>query len=212
MTYNVQRRWPCPCLLGDDPSRNNTVRLQSLLIGTGVALSLAAPSAAAQSRMSTELFVARNSALAPGSSMYGLGLTFGGGPLALRASGAAAFQSRTTDRGESIDVDAWTGEVDIVLQPDLFGAIGEILPVAPYVFGGLGQVSQVDFDGFRQRWTGVSYGAGALVPLTRSIGLTGEGRFRLPLGEALDENSTDFDSSFPRGWEYRFGLSISLGG
>lgn len=188
------------------------MRLQSLLIGTGVALSLAAPSAAAQSRMSTELFVARNSALAPGSSMYGLGLTFGGGPLALRASGAAAFQSRATDRGESIDVDAWTGEVDLVLQPDLLGAIGEILPVAPYVFGGLGQVSAVDFDGFRHRWTGVSYGAGALVPLSRSIGITGEGRFRLPLGEALDESGDSFDSSFPRGWEYRFGLSISLGG
>jgi hypothetical protein len=188
------------------------VRLTSLLIGTGVALFLAAPSAAAQSRVSTELFVARNSALAPGSSMYGVGLTFGAGPIALRASGAAAFQARTTDGGESIDVDAWTSEVDLILQPDLFGAIGEILPLAPYVFGGLGQVSQVDFDGFRQRWTGLSYGAGALVPLSRSIGLTAEGRFRLPIAEALEENSRDFESSFPRGWEYRFGLSISLGG
>ena len=188
------------------------MRLQSLLIGTGVALSLVAPSAAAQSRMSTELFIARNSNLAPGSSMYGLGLTFGGGPLALRASGAAAFQSRTTDRGESIDVDAWTGEVDLVLQPDLLGAIGEILPVAPYVFGGVGPLSAVDLVGFRQRWMGVSYGAGALVPLSRSISITGEGRFRLPLGEALDENDTTFDSSCPRGCVYRFGLSICLGG
>ena len=194
------------------PQPEDTVRLPSLLIGTGVTLFLAAPSAAAQSRVSTELFVARNSALAPGSSMYGLGLTFGGGPIALRASGAAAFQARTTDRGESIDVEAWTGEVDLVLQPDLFGAIGELLPVAPYVFGGLGQLSQVDFEGFRQRWTGVSYGAGALVPLSRSIGVTAEGRFRLPIAEALDENNSNFESSFPRGWEYRFGLSISLGG
>jgi hypothetical protein len=144
--------------------------------------------------------------------MYGLGLTFGGGPIGLRASGAAAFHSRTTSRGESIDVDAWTGEVDLVLEPGLLGAVGAVLPIAPYVFGGLGQVSQTDFDGFRQRWTGVSYGAGLLVPLTRAIGVTGEGRYRLPLAEAIDEDDETFESSFPRGWEYRFGLSISLGG
>jgi hypothetical protein len=197
---------------GCDPSRMTTVRLTSLLTGTGVILSLAAPSAAAQSRMSTELFVARNSSLAPGSSMYGLGLTFGGGPVALRASGAAAFQSTSTSRGESIEVDAWTGEVDLVLEPGLLGAVSAILPVAPYVFGGLGQVSQRDVDGYRQRWTGVSYGAGVLVPLSRAIGVTGEGRYRLPLAEALDEDETTFESSFPRGWEYRLGLSISLGG
>jgi hypothetical protein len=177
-----------------------------------VCVVLAAPSAAAQSRVSTELFVARNSALAPGSSLYGLGLTFGGGALALRASGAAAFRTRTTSRGESIDVDAWTGEVDIVLQPDLLGAMGAVLPLSPYVFGGLGQLSQTDFDGFRQRWTGVSYGAGLGVPISRAIEVRGEGRYRLPLSEALDENGSTFESSFPRGWEYRFGLSISLGG
>jgi hypothetical protein len=172
---------------------------------------LAAASAAAQSRVSTQLFLARNSALAPGSSLYGLGLTFGGAPLGLRASGAAAFRARTTSQGERIEVDAWTGEVDLVLQPDLLG-VGAALPLAPYVFGGLGQISQTDFDGFRQRWTGVSYGAGLAVPLSRAIGVTGEGRYRLPLSEALDENGATFESSFPRGWEYRFGLSISLGG
>lgn len=177
-----------------------------------MALFLAAPSAAAQSRVSTELFVARNSALAPGSSLYGLGLMFGGGPIGLRASGAAAFEARTTSSGESIEIDAWTGEVDLVLDPGLLDAIGAILPVAPYVFGGVGQVSQVDFDGFRRRWTGVSYGAGLVVPLSRSIGVTGEGRYRLPLAEALDDDGSTFETSFPRGWEYRFGLSISLGG
>jgi hypothetical protein len=144
--------------------------------------------------------------------MYGLGLTFGGGPLALRASAAAAFRSRSTADRENIDVEAWTGEVDLVLQPDLLGGIGEMLPLAPYVFGGLGQVSATDFDGFRRRWTGVSYGAGLAVPLTRAIGATAEGRYRLPLSEALDDNGSTFESSFPRGWEYRFGLSISLGG
>jgi len=188
------------------------VRLSSLLLGTGVCLALAASSATAQSRVSTELFIARNAALAPGSSLYGLGLTFGGGPIGLRASGAAAFRSRSTAQGESIDIDAWTGEVDLLLQPDLLDGFGGVLPLSPYVFGGLGQLSATDFDGFRQRWTGVSYGAGLAVPLARSLGLTAEGRYRLPLSEALDENSGSFESSFPRGWEYRFGLSISLGG
>jgi hypothetical protein len=187
------------------------VRFPSFLIGAGVTLMLAAPGASAQSGLSTELFIARNSALAPGSSLYGIGLTFGGGPLALRASGAGAFRSRSTSRGESIDVEAWTGEVDVLLQPDLLGAVGSVLPVAPYVFGGLGQISQTDFDGFRQRWTSVSYGAGVLVPLSRAFAVTGEARNRSPLAEALDEDGATFESSFPRGWEYRFGLSISLG-
>jgi hypothetical protein len=188
------------------------VRLSSLLSGTGVCLALAASTAGAQSRLSTELFVARNGALAPGSSLYGLGLTFGGGPVGLRASGAASFRSSSTAEGESIHVDAWTGEVDLVLQPGLAGAVGAALPISPYVFGGAGQLSATDFDGFRQRWTAVSYGAGLAVPLARSLGVTAEGRYRLPLSEALDEGGGTFDSSFPRGWEYRFGLSISLGG
>jgi hypothetical protein len=188
------------------------VRLASLLLGTGVCLALSASSANAQSRLSTELFLARNAALAPGSSLLGLGLTFGGGPIGLRASGAAAFRSRSTADGEDIDIDAWTGEVDLLIQPDLLGVVGSTLPVSPYVFGGLGRVSATDFDGFRQSWTGVSYGAGVVVPLARVLGVTAEGRYRLPLSEALDESSGSFESSFPRGWEYRFGLSISLGG
>jgi hypothetical protein len=167
------------------------VRVSSLLIGAGVGLVLAAPHAAAQSRLSTELFIARNAALAPGSSLYGLGLVFGG-PIALRASGAAAFHTRSTVQGESVSIDAWTGEVDLVLQPGL-GATGAVLPLAPYVFGGLGQLSATDFDGFRQRWTGVSYGAGLAVPLARSLGVTAEGRYRLPLAEAVDETGGTFE-------------------
>lgn len=188
------------------------MRLTSLVLGTGVCLALVAPSAAAQSRLSTELFVARNAALAPGSSLYGLGLTVGGSPIALRGSAAAAFRSRLTPEGESIGIDAWTGEVDLLVRPDLLGAVGGSLPLFPYVFGGLGQLSATDLDGFRQRWTSVSYGAGLMVPLARSLGVTAEGRYREPLSEALDESGGTFDSSFPRGWEYRFGLSISFGG
>lgn len=187
------------------------MRLSSLLLGMGACLVLAGPNAAAQSRLSTELFIARNGALAHGS-LFGLGLTFGGGPIGLRASGSAAFRTTSTSQGESIDVDAWTGEVDLLVQPEFLGAVGVVLPISPYVFGGLGQLSATDFDGFRQRWTGVSYGAGVAVPLARSLGVTAEGRYRLPLSEALTENGGSFESSFPRGWEYRFGLSISLGG
>ena len=187
------------------------MRLSSLLLGTGVCLALTASSADAQARLSTELFIARNSALAPGSSLYGLGLTLGGGPIGLRASGAAAFRTRSNDDGESITIDAWTGEVDLILEPGLLGAVGADLPLSPYVFGGVGQVSTTDFDGFRQRWASLSYGGGLAVPLTRALGITGEARYRLPLSEALDETEGSFDSSFPRGWEYRFGLLISLG-
>jgi hypothetical protein len=188
------------------------VRPSSLLLRAGACLLIAAPGAAAQTRMSTELFVARNSALAPGSSLYGLGLTLTRGAVGLRASGAAAFWSTSTASGESIGIDAWTGEVDVVLQPVNLGGAETLVPLAPYVFAGLGRVSQRDFDGFRQAWTGSSYGAGLAVPLTRALGVTGEGRYRVSIAEALNENRSGFESSFPRGWEYRFGLSVTLGG
>jgi hypothetical protein len=187
------------------------VRLSSFLLRTGVLLGVAASSAAAQSRLSTELFVARNGALAPGSSLYGIGLTLSGGALGLRASGAASFHSEETEAGESVTIDAWVGEVDLLLQPSILGGVGGAVALAPYVFGGIGRISQTDFDGFRQYWTGASYGAGLAVPLGRALGVSAEARYRLPLAEALDEEGERFEASFPRGWEYRFGLSITLG-
>jgi hypothetical protein len=188
------------------------MRLSVLLSWTGVCLVLAAPTAVAQSHLSTELFVARNGALADGS-LYGVGFTVSGGPLALRASGAAAFRTRSTASGETVGVDAWTGEADLVLQPSIFGNLQAGAALAPYVFGGVGRISTFGLDGFREQWAAASYGAGLLVPLNRALGITTEARYRLPLAEALDDTGTgSFDSSFPRGWEYRFGLSIRLGG
>jgi hypothetical protein len=188
------------------------VRLSSLVLRTGVLLVLAASSGAAQGRVSTELFIARNGALAPGSSLYGVGLTLSGGALGLRGSGAASFRSQSTSRGESITVDAWTGEVDLLLQPAILGGGRASVAISPYVFGGLGRISRADVDGFREYWTSASYGAGLAVPLGRALGVSAEGRYRLPLAEAVDETDSSFDSSFPRGWEYRFGLSITIGG
>jgi len=189
------------------------MRLSSLLLRTGVLLAVVAPSVAAQTRLTTELFVARNSNLAAGTPLYGLGLTVSGGPLGLRASGAMALRTESTGRTDVLRLGAWTGEVDLMLQPAILGGAGRTpFAFAPYVFGGLGRVSGIEVDGFRSIWTGASYGAGLGVPLTRALGVSAEGRYRLPLTEALDESNTSFDRSFPRGWEYRFGISISLGG
>lgn len=189
------------------------MRLSSVLFTTGVCLVLAAPTAASQGRLSADLFFARNGALVPGSSLYGLGLTLSGGALAIRASGAAAFSSRSSDEGEAVGIDAWTGEVDLLLQPAIFGGAGTVA-FSPYLFGGIGRVARNDFDGFGfdERWTAGSYGAGLALPLGRALGVNAEARYRLPLAEALDEDQSQVDSSFPRGWEYRFGLSIRLGG
>ena len=189
------------------------MRLSSLLLRTGVVVAVAASSAAAQTRLSTELFFARNSVLASGTPLYGLALGLYGGPIGLRASGALAFRTETVNRVDVVRTGAWTGEVDLILRPAVLGSEERtVFPFAPYVFGGIGRISGVEVDGFRSHWTGASYGAGLAVPLTRALGVSGEARYRLPLAEALDENNTDFDRSFPRGWEYRFGLSITLGG
>ncbi len=189
------------------------MRLSSLLVRTGVLVVVTASSAAAQARLSTELFVARNNTLSSGASLYGLGLMLSGGPLGLRASGALNLRTDSEDDVDVLRIGAWTGEVDLVLQPALLGA-AERAPIAfsPYVFGGIGRISGVEVDGSRSFWTGASYGGGVSLPLTRAMGVTGEARYRLPLTEALDESNNRFDRSFPRGWEYRFGLSFSLGG
>jgi hypothetical protein len=175
-------------------------------------LAVAASSATAQTRLSTELFFARNNTLASGTPLYGLGLGLFGGPIGLRASGALAFRTELVDRAETVKIGAWTGEVDLLLQPAVLGGDHTVFAFSPYVFGGIGRISGIEVDGSRSHWTGASYGAGVSVPLTRAIGVSGEGRYRLPLAEALDENSLGVDRSFPRGWEYRFGLSITLGG
>jgi hypothetical protein len=188
------------------------MRLSSLLFRTGVVLAVAAPSAAAQTRLSTELFVARNSALSSGSSLYGLGLTLSGGPLGIRASGSLALRSEDVDRTDVVRLGAWTGEVDLILQPAVLGGERSRVSFSPYVFGGVGRISGIEVDGFRSIWTAASYGAGLSLPLTRALGVSAEGRYRLPLTEAIDESDMGFDRSFPRGWEYRFGLSITLGG
>jgi hypothetical protein len=188
------------------------VRVSSVLLRTGVLLAVAASSAAAQTRLSTDLFFARNNTLASGTPLYGLGLGLFGGPLGLRGSGAMAFRTEVVDRAEVVKIGAWTAEVDLILQPALLGGERSVFAFAPYVFGGVGRISGIEVDGARSHWTGASYGAGVSVPLTRALGVSGEGRYRLPLAEALDENSMGIDRSFPRGWEYRFGLAISLGG
>ena len=189
------------------------MRLSSILLRAGVVLGLTATSAAAQGRLSTELFVARNSALAASTSLYGLGLTVSGGPVGLRASGALGLRAESVDETDVIRIGAWTGEVDLVLQPSILGISGRsVVAFSPYVFGGVGRISGVEVGGYRSHWTSASYGAGIGIPLTRTLGVSAEGRYRLPLAEAVDEEYTGADRSFPRGWEYRFGLSISIGG
>ncbi len=188
------------------------MRPSSVLLRTGVLLAVAASSAAAQTRVSTDLFFARNNTLASGTPLYGVGLGVFGGPIGLRASGAMAFRTEDLDGAEIVKIGAWTGEVDLLLQPALLGGGRSVFMFAPYVFGGIGRVSGIEVDGARSYWTGASYGAGVTVPLTRALGVSGEGRYRLPVAEALDENSLGVDRSFPRGWEYRLGLSITLGG
>jgi hypothetical protein len=176
-------------------------------------LLVVASSAAAQGRLSTELFFARNGALSSGTPLYGLGLTVSGGPLGLRGSGALALRTEEIDRTEVVKVGAWTAEVDLVLQPAVFGGGSRsVVGFSPYVFGGIGRISGIEVDGDRSHWTGASYGAGLALPLTAAFGVSGEARYRLPLAEAVDETGSTFDRSFPRGWEYRFGLSITLGG
>jgi cell wall-associated NlpC family hydrolase len=190
------------------------MRSAARALRTGASLSLLLPTAlAAQSRSTVELFVGQNEALLPSTALYGAGLTTGG-PLGIRLSGALALGGAGTDAsydaGTASGVRGFAADADLVLSTDLLG--GAILGgmggvgARPYLFGGVGALG-------RQRWgawergPSLSYGAGTSLALGDVLALDGSARYRVPFAD-----SSLWQSAFPRGWEYRVGLSFRLGG
>lgn len=193
------------------------------LAGTGIALLLPV-AAAAQSRPSAELFLLQNDALAGSTPLYGAGFSTGG-LLGLRVSGALAFGSTYDSYGEpGTGVSAFGADADLVLSLGALGALARdargwragTTGVVPYAFAGLGVVGRRTAavawdDAWRdsdwERGTTASLGGGVAMPLGSVLALDGSARWRVPVAD-----SSRWVGGYPRGWEYRVGLRLSLGG
>ncbi|HYD52707.1 MAG TPA: C40 family peptidase [Gemmatimonadaceae bacterium] len=188
---------------------------------SAAALSAALPvAAAAQARPSLDLFLLQNDALAGSGPLYGLG--FGtGGTIGLRVSGAVGFgrQQVEFDDIDQSGVTAFGADADLVLSVgDLVGGWGAPRGrtrsgVAPYAFAGLGIVGRrldgsYGYDGESwERGPSASFGGGVKTFLGDVLGLDASARYRTAVAD-----SSRWVDAFPRGWEYRVGLSLSMGG
>lgn len=187
--------------------------------GAGISLLLPA-AAAAQSRTSADLFLLQNENLVVSTPLYGIGFTTGG-PLALRVSGAVAV-GNTIDGsgGDAWGVSAYGADADLVLSlgalaRDTRGRRGRTSGASPYAFAGLGvlgrRASASGWDDFGsdewERGPSASVGGGVAMPLGSVLALDGSARYRIPFAD-----SSMWSGSFPRGWEYRVGLRLALGG
>jgi hypothetical protein len=184
-----------------------------------VALSAAIPVAVlGQGRPSADLFLLSNDALNGSTPLYGLGFATGG-TIGIRLSGAGGFESTIdADGQEGYGATVFGADADLILSAN--GIIGDILTgtsgrsgVVPYAFAGLGVIGRRigGGGGFEQseweRGPSASYGGGVSMPLGDVLGLDASARYRMPFGD-----STQWFSGFPRGWEYRVGVKLNLGG
>lgn len=191
-----------------------------LLAGAGISLLLPA-AAVAQARPSLDLFLLQNDALAGSTPLWGAGFTTGGA-IGVRVGGALAFGS-TWDAygGEGTGVSAFGADADLVLSlgalmRDSRGRRGGTTGAAPYAFAGIGMVGRraapvawddawADEDW--ERGMTASFGGGVSLPLGNVLALDGSARWRVPVAD-----SSRWAVGYPRGWEYRIGLQLNLGG
>ncbi len=141
------------------------------------------------------------------SPLAGLAMTIGGtqSGFALRASGNLALQNSNVDLFNSGETyRPWGADADAMFF--LAGRGSSRRTIAPYVFSGIGTAS-TDTDGFADRQTNWSYGAGLQVPLGGTVDLFGESRWRM--SQFVLPTARD---AFSPTTELRFGLTFHLGG
>src|SRR5262249_53117841 len=93
----------------------------------------------AQGSSGAQLFTSFDSSL-PGDGMAGVGLTIGGGSLALRGSFGLSYSafSVAQDPGAPRDPGRWTGDADLILPDRAFGLAALFGGLHPYGFIGIG--------------------------------------------------------------------------
>jgi cell wall-associated NlpC family hydrolase len=179
-----------------------------MLRATVCALVLTLPVGTAAQQLHIAPFTGRNAGLG-GATMVGLGVAAYGGPVGVRLSGAmeagATPLGPVFGRERTDGVDAWSGDVDMVVDGAAMGLrVGGLEPVA---FAGVGAHGLRLADGSTAAIPTWSYGLGASLPLTSWLAIDGEARYRMPHESDPDQ----LPAGVAGGWELRTGLSVRLG-
>ena len=184
--------------------------------GAGLSCLLFPVAALAQARPSADLFLLQNESLSGSSPLYGGGFSTGG-IIGLRVSGAAGLNTVIDEYGEEgYGLATYSADADIVLSVAALGGTSRSRAGAvPYAFAGLGLIGRRTGDSYDvdvrsgewERGPSASVGGGMSLPLGDVLALDGSARYRIPFAD-----STQWLSGFPRGWEYRVGLRLNLGG
>lgn len=163
----------------------------------------------AQAESGAQIFTSIDNSFPGGSGIGGFGVSLGNGAIALRGSfglGLSGLSSPSSSTSSSSSR-KWIGDADIVIGNN-FGGLSAIFggAVEPYAFAGIGAHSGAASPSLESAVTTWSYGGGATVPLSGSLGISAEARQRNQLGSAYAA-----PSDFVSGTEYRVGISFRFG-
>ncbi len=161
-----------------------------------------------QASSSAQVFTSIDNSIVGNSGLAGFGLTLGNGAIGVRGSfGFALSGISSPGAATSSATRRWTGDGDIVLGDNFVGLAGILGGFAePYAFAGIGAQSASASSSMNSATKTWSYGGGINIPVSSSVGINGEIRYRSQLGN-------DFIASgdFAPGAEYRIGFSFSFG-
>ncbi|MBA3645078.1 MAG: C40 family peptidase [Gemmatimonadaceae bacterium] len=161
-----------------------------------------------QASSSAQAFTSIDNSMVGNSGLAGFGLTLGTGAIGVRGSfGFALSGTPSPGAATSSATRRWTGDGDIVLGDNFGGLAGVLGGIAePYAFAGIGAQSASASSSMNSAMKTWSYGGGVNIPVSSSVGVNGEIRYRSQLG-----NDFVAQGDFAPGAEYRIGLSFSLG-
>lgn len=176
---------------------------------TTLALLLVLPTAAAAQNVHITSFAARDAGLRGSPALVGVSATTFSGPFGLRVGGAMDAPSTplapALGYGRSDAVQAWSGDVDMVLSGGRAGL--RVAGMEPSVFTGFGVHGLRRTDGSTATIPVWNYGLGAARPLSRWLSVDLEARYRMP----HESRSERLPAGLAGGWDLRAGLSLRLG-
>ncbi|MDQ6717338.1 MAG: C40 family peptidase [Gemmatimonadota bacterium] len=163
----------------------------------------------AQAENGAQIFTSINNSFPGGGGLAGFAISLGNGAIGVRGSFGVGISGLSASNGStgSTAPRRWIGDGDLILGNN-FGGLAGILGGAlePYAFAGVGAQSASASPSLSDAAKTWSYGGGVTLPLSNTLGISGEARQRNLLGASYVP-----PSDFVSGMEYRLGISFHFG-